>query len=173
MMPSALKKEKFLLPFLSLNSFLAYQNGSLVYHHNFLAVRAILCLVRKGNLLHGRILDFPFVGTFENEERAIRWDIPNINNKIFFLFFFSLPFSSLTAMNTYGVSVALHQKYTDHFNPKGTPIFEIAEEMLLKCGDKKSVLDFLKKSESLTTWGLYIGLSNGQALEVDLREKSF
>ena len=72
-------------------------------------------------------------------------------------------------MNSYGVSVALHQKYTDHFNIKGTPIFEIAEEMLLKCGDKKSVLSFLKNSESLTTWGLYIGFSDGQVLEVDLR----
>ncbi|MEC8623550.1 MAG: hypothetical protein VXY34_01925 [Bdellovibrionota bacterium] len=122
-----------------------------------------------GQTLHGRILDFPLVGTYENEERALRWDVPGVNNQIFSYSSSGLPFSSLTAMNSYGVSVALHQKYTDHFNIKGTPIFEIAEEMLLKCGDKKSVLSFLKNSESLTTWGLYIGFADGQVLEVDLR----
>ena len=36
-----------------------------------------------GHTLHGRILDFPLVGTYENEERAVRWDVPGVSNQIF------------------------------------------------------------------------------------------
>jgi hypothetical protein len=125
-------------------------------------------LNEKGEPLHGRILDFPFAGVYDLQERALKWDLPNIGNQLFSYSSSGFPFSSLTAMNSYGVSVAIHQKYTDVFNIKGTPIFELVEEMLLQCGDKKSILSFLKKNQSLTTWGLYIGFKNGEVLEVDI-----
>ncbi|MEE2745096.1 MAG: hypothetical protein VYD54_14380, partial [Bdellovibrionota bacterium] len=125
-------------------------------------------LNEKGEPLHGRILDFPLAEVFDSQERALKWDLPNLGNQLFSYSSSGFPFSSLTSMNSYGVSVAIHQKYTNVFNIKGTPIFELVEEMLLKCGDKKSVLDFLENNQSLTTWGLYIGFKNGDVLEADL-----
>ena len=120
--------------------------------------------------IHGRVLDFPLQGSFDKNERVI-WS--KLDNGPATLSYSSVgfPYPSITAMTEYGVSFALHQKFDDLFNPNGTPIFELIFNMLQKCGDLKSTLEYLKKNESLTTWAFYMGFSNGEVLACDVMGK--
>jgi hypothetical protein len=120
--------------------------------------------------IHGRVLDFPLQGSFDKNERAL-WT--KLDNGPATLSYSSVgfPYPSITAMTEYGVSFALHQKFDDVFNPKGSPIFELIYNMLQKCGDLKSTLEFLKKNQSLTTWAFYMGFRNGDVLACDVMGK--
>jgi hypothetical protein len=66
------------------------------------------------------------------------------------------------------VSLALHQKFTDIFEPRGTPIFELIYELIHSVSNIEEALAFLKRSRSLTTWALYMGFNDGQVLAVDI-----
>lgn len=120
--------------------------------------------------LHGRVLDFPLQGSYDQGERAM-WSKLDQGPATLSFSSEGFPYPSITAMTEYGVSFALHQKFTDVFNPKGTPIFEIIFNMLQNCGDLKSTLDFLKHQESLTTWAFNMGFSNGDVLSCDIMGK--
>ena len=117
--------------------------------------------------IHGRILDFPLVGSFDQGERAILYDFPG-TPKIFSFGTSGFPYPSITAMTDEGVTFGLHQKITDIFNTAGTPVFEIAFNLLKNCGDSKSSIEFLKKSCSITTWAFYMSFKNGDVLTADL-----
>ena len=71
-------------------------------------------------------------------------------------------------MTDQGVTLGIHQKVTDVFNTAGTPIFELAFNLLKNCGDSKSCIDYLKKSRSITTWAFYMSFKNGDVLTADL-----
>jgi hypothetical protein len=125
---------------------------------------------KTNSAIHGRVLDFPLQGSFDKNERAI-WS--KLDNGPATLSFSSVgfPYPSITAMTEYGVSFALHQKFDDVFNTKGTPIFELIYNMLQQCGDLASTLQYLKKNESLTTWAFYMGFKNGDVLACDVMGK--
>ena len=117
--------------------------------------------------IHGRILDFPLVGSFETAERAVLYEFPG-SPKIFSLGTSGFPYPSITAMTDEGVTFGLHQKITDVFDTSGTPIFEIVYNLLKNCGDSKSSIEYLKKSRSITTWAFNMSFNNGDVLTADL-----
>ncbi len=119
---------------------------------------------------HGRVLDFPLQGSFDKNERMV-WSKLDNGPATLSYSAVGLPYPSITAMTEFGVTFALHQKFTDVFNPKGTPIFELVFNMLQNCGDLKSTLQFLKKNESLTTWAFYMSFKNGDVLACDVMGK--
>ncbi len=116
---------------------------------------------------HTRVLDFPLIETFDQNERLISYDLLN-ESKILSFSTAGIPFPAITAMNEYGVSFALHQKFTDLFDPDGTPIFELSYELLKQAKDLKSTIDFLKKSKSVTTWCILLSFPNGDVLAADI-----
>lgn len=122
---------------------------------------------KQGSPAHGRILDFPLLGSFDQNERII---ITKFNNSPKILSYGSvgMPYPGLTAMNSEGVSYALHQKFTDTLNHNGTPIFELAFQLMSEVGDIKSAKDFLKKNQSITPWGINLGFKDGSVLTAEL-----
>lgn len=116
---------------------------------------------------HARILDFPLLGSFDKEERVV---LSKFNNSptIFSYGSVGMPYPGLTAMNSEGVSYALHQKFTNTLNQKGTPIFELAFQLMSEVGDKESALEFLKKNQSITPWGINLGFKDGSVLTAEL-----
>ncbi len=131
---------------------------------------SVFSLNDKGKLMHGRVLDFPLPGSFDKFERGVTYQFKN-RPIIWSANSVGMPYPAITAMSSEGITVALHQKFTNEFNYQGLPIFEIIYKMLLECHDKKSILSFLKKSCSLTTWGILIGFSDGEILSIDISGK--
>lgn len=134
---------------------------------SLLGCSSLFSLNEKNELLHGRILDFPLVGSYDQAERLLKMKFTG-QQGVVSLGTSGLPYA-LTAVNESGMTLALHQKYCDFFNPKGTPIFDIILDLLLEATDLRSALKFLKSQESLSSWGLYLGFQNGEVLAVDLR----
>ncbi len=124
----------------------------------------------EGTPKHIRLLDFPLVGSYDNAERILIFNEPGYQ-KITSFSSAGFCYPSLTAMNESGITLALHQKFTHIFNPSGTPIFEIAFQLLKQCNDRQSVLSFLNGQKSISSWGLYIGLPSGEVLCCDLLGK--
>lgn len=121
----------------------------------------------EGKLSHLRTLDFPLGGSFDKNERIVRQQFKD-QPIIISCGSAGFPYPSLTAMTSEGVTFALHQKFNDVFDASGTPIFELVQDMLIRCGDLKTTLGFLRKSKSLTTWSLHMGFKDGQVLEADI-----
>ncbi len=119
------------------------------------------------NLTHLRTLDFPLGENFASNERFLRTQFRN-QPTIVSYGSAGFPYPSLSATSSEGLTLALHQKFNDVFDPTGTPIFELVQDLLIRCGDLKTCLGFLRKSKSLTTWSLHLGFSDGQVLEADL-----
>lgn len=117
--------------------------------------------------VHGRVLDFPLLDSYDVEERLLLTKFKG-QPKIFSYGSHGMPYPGLTAMNSEGVSFALHQKFTNQLNPKGTPIFELAYQFLCEVGDLKSALHFLEKNQSLTTWAFNVGFKTGEVLMADI-----
>ena len=134
---------------------------------SLLGCSSLFMLNDEDQLTHIRTLDFPLGTTFDIHERIVRTqfkDQPIITSYSSAGF----PYPSLTAQTSAGISFALHQKFNDVFNPDGTPIFELIQDMLIRCDDLKTTLGFLRKSKSLTTWSFHMGFKDGQVLEADL-----
>jgi hypothetical protein len=121
----------------------------------------------KQNIIHGRILDFPMQGSFDKNERAIFYDLNGVPKTLGFGSA-GIPYPSITLMTEDGMTLALHQKFTSLFNKNGMPIFELIFDLIKNANDKKSVLEYLKKNPSMTTWGLYMSFKNGEILAADL-----
>ncbi|MGZ3808812.1 MAG: hypothetical protein ACXVCE_12060, partial [Bacteriovorax sp.] len=121
-------------------------------------------------VVHGRILDFPLQGTYDKKERAILYDLKGMPKTLGFGSC-GIPYPSITLMTEDGLTLALHQKFTNVFNKDGASIFELIFDMIKNAGDKKSVLEYLKSHESITTWCLYMSFKNGEALAVDVMGK--
>ncbi|MFN8369703.1 MAG: hypothetical protein U0T83_03655 [Bacteriovoracaceae bacterium] len=116
---------------------------------------------------HLRILDYPLVGSFDVKERMI---IYKFKNRPQVLSFGSagLPYPSLTAMNSEGITLALHQKCSNYFNLRGNSIFDICYKILMECSDLKSTLKLLKQHPSLTAWGINLSFKDGTVASIDI-----
>lgn len=121
----------------------------------------------NGGIVHGRVLDFPLIGSYDKNERAVLYNFRGYP-KIFCYSSAGFPYPSLTAMTDQGVTLAIHQKFTPVFNRKGIPIFELVYQLLCNCHNKRSAINFLKKKQSITTWGLYMSFKNGDVLACDI-----
>ncbi|MEC7276015.1 MAG: hypothetical protein VXV96_06825 [Bdellovibrionota bacterium] len=128
---------------------------------------AFVWCTKRDALVHGRTLDFPFHGSFDVHERAIQ---SQLNDGPMTLSFSSagFPFPSITAMSEAGYTLGLHQKFSRTFHYQGTPIFDLIFEMLQNCDSLEEVVRFLKKSESLTAWSLYMGFQDGRVLSFEI-----
>ena len=122
---------------------------------------------KREALIHGRIFDYPLMDCFDIQERAL---LTQFKSGPAILSFGSsgFPYPSLTCQTSTGISLALHRKVTSFFDFKGMPIFELIFQMLQTCSHPKEVIAFLKKSRTLTCWGLYMGFSSGEVLAADL-----
>lgn len=127
----------------------------------------------EGEVIHGRILDFPLQGSYDRFERAISYDLTDLPKMLGFGAS-GIPYPSITLMTEDGMTLALHQKFTNVFNPKGMSIFEYIFALTKVGRDKKSVLEFIRTHQTITTWCLYITFKNGEVLACDLHgEKPF
>ena len=124
----------------------------------------------KSEVVHGRILDFPLQGSYDSYERAILYDLKGMPKTLGFGTS-GIPYPSITLMTEDGITLSLHQKFTNVFNIDGTSIFELIFDLLKNANDKKSTLEYLRKHESITTWCLYMSFKNGDVLAVDLMGK--
>lgn len=125
---------------------------------------------KRDSMVHGRTLDFPFLGSFDANERILK---ARFDHGPLTLSFSSagFPYPSITVMSEAGFSLALHQKFSRTFNYTGTPIFDLIFELLQNCQSQKDIIQFLKKSESLTAWALYIGFADGKVLSSEIDGK--
>lgn len=121
----------------------------------------------ENEMIHGRILDFPLKNSFDLYERTILYAFDG-RPKIFGFSSAGIPYPSITATNEYGVTVALHQKFTNVLNLSGESIFEIIYEMLNQVKNKSDAIKFLQDKKSITTWCLYMSFSNGEILAYDI-----
>ncbi len=125
----------------------------------------------KSEIVHGRILDFPLQGSYDLKERGILYDLKGMP-KTFGFGSAGIPYPSITLM-TEDLTLSLHQKFTNVFNKDGVSIFELIFDLVKNANDKKSVLEYLKTHESITTWCLYMSFKNGDVLGVDVMGKEF
>lgn len=124
----------------------------------------------KSEVVHGRILDFPLQGSYDTYERAILYDLKGMP-KVLGFGSAGIPYPSITLMTEDGITLSLHQKFTNVFNKDGSSIFELIFKLIKNANDRKSTLEFLKHHQSITTWCLYMSFKNGDALAVDLMGK--
>lgn len=121
----------------------------------------------QGNPIHARILDFPLKGTYDQNERIVRsnykgsYQVLNYSTT-------GLPFSGLTSMNEKGLTLAIHQKFTDKFDQHGTPIFYLAHKLIHHCSNIEDALHFLKGARTITCWNFNLMDKEGNVLEADL-----
>lgn len=120
-----------------------------------------------GEVVHGRILDFPLQGSFDTYERAISYDVTGMPKTLGFGSV-GIPYPSITLMTEDGITIALHQKFTNLFNPQGISIFEYIFKLIQTANDKKSVIEFVKAHQTITTWCLYMTFKDGDVLACDL-----
>ena len=118
-------------------------------------------------VVHGRILDFPLQGSFDIYERAIIYDVKGMPKTLGFGTV-GIPYPSITLMTEDGMTLALHQKFTNIFNPQGMSIFEYVLKLVQMANDKKSVMEFVQAHQTITTWCLYMTFKNGDVLACDL-----
>ncbi len=126
-----------------------------------------------GEVVHGRILDFPLQGSYDHFERAIMYDLKGMPKMLGFGSC-GIPYPSITLMTEDGITLALHQKFTNVFNSQGQSIFEYIFDLIKSCRDKESVAQFIRSRQTVTTWCLYMTFKNGDVLAADLMgEKSY
>ncbi len=124
-------------------------------------------LDKNNNPIHTRILDFPLKDTYDSGERVIINSYKNRNKTISFSSC-GQPFSGMTSMNDKGLTLGVHQKFTDNFNQHGQSIFYLLHELIHQCDDTKDALEFLKHHQSLTCWNFNLLDKNGKVLSADL-----
>lgn len=154
----------YLLP-----EFLSFMSKWLpAYSLNLLGCSSFFMMDRENKSpLHGRILDFPLLESYDLHERAVLYSF-NDTPKIFSYGASGLFYPSLTAMTEHGITFALHQIFSDSYDNKGTPIFELIYQLLSNADNKRSAIKFLKKARSLTCWAFHLGFKNGDVLACNI-----
>lgn len=132
-----------------------------------LGCSSFFALNDEDQVVHYRVLDFPLIGSYDQFERAVTMELDG-RPKVFHYSSAGLPYAGLTCMNEHGLTIAVHQKFNDHFYHLGTPIFELVNEIIFNCDTTESVLEFLKDKSSITAWGLYISDKNKNVLTIDI-----
>jgi hypothetical protein len=118
-------------------------------------------------LHHGRILDFPLMDNFTKNERMLHLKLNGWEEMVSFSTT-GLAYPALTTMTARGITLAIHQKFTNFFNPNGTPIFDLVTKLLNSADCVESAISFLEKNISLTCWGIYMGFPDGRVLAIDI-----
>lgn len=121
----------------------------------------------QGEVIHGRLLDFPLHQSFDLNERAVTYKIDNLP-VIVGLGATGIPYPSISLMTDYGMTLALHQKFTDIFDPKGMPIFEYIFKLVTECRTEDEVLEFIRRHKTITTWCLNISFASGKVISADI-----
>lgn len=117
--------------------------------------------------IHTRILDFPLVDQYEKYERSVFLNINGLP-KILSHSTRGYPLPGLTSMNEHGLTIAIHQKFSNYFNFKGEPIIKIAFDIITKATNVFEAKKILRQKSSMTYWGLYISDSQSNVLAVDI-----
>ncbi len=130
---------------------------------SLLGCSSYFMLNEENQPVHIRILDFPLAGSFDIFERATILENRG-GPKIFSFSSAGLCYPSLNAMTDKGVTLALHQKFSNTFNYQGTPIFEIAYKVLQEADSVESAIKCLNKMESISSWGIYMSFKTGEVL---------
>lgn len=117
--------------------------------------------------IHTRILDFPLVDQYEKFERSVYLDINGLP-KIISHSTRGYPLPGLTSMNEHGLTIAIHQKFSNYFNFKGEPIIKIAFDIISQATNVFEAKKILRQKSSMTYWGLYICDSQSNVLAVDI-----
>lgn len=123
-------------------------------------------LSEEGNILHGRILDFPMMNSFDTHERVVQ---QRVDDRVITSFGAAgFPYPSITACSSAGMTVSLHQKFTNIFDKNGRPIFDLVYDLLKYCSTEEDIKSYLSEQRSITSWSLYISLQNKKALEIEI-----
>lgn len=112
---------------------------------------------KSGALMHARILDFPLFGSFDKQERILSTCWNKNKTQVISLGSIGFPYPSITALNSNGLSFALHQKFTNDFNRHGSSIFEIVNKMANEAKNLEDIIQIAKSNPSITTWCLHVG----------------
>jgi hypothetical protein len=118
--------------------------------------------------IHTRVLDYPLWGTFSENEQSFRLEIPG-RQKIFYHSSLVLPFPFLSCMNESGLTICLHQKYSNFFNRKGESIFSIMYELASNAQNIKDIKKILKDKNSITSWNIVCSDNTGRGISIDIR----
>lgn len=121
-----------------------------------------------GGVNHTRILDYALTGPFEKHERSILYDFDD-RLRSFSFSSTGVPFSSLSAMNEKGLTMALHYKHGQYFNFEGDSIFLITSEIMNSCHNIREAIKLIKSKSSISYWGIYLSDSNGEIASIDIR----
>lgn len=121
---------------------------------------------RNKDILHLRVLDFPLHDTYTKSDRFLYTDLPG-SQKVFSAGPQGMPLHSLTATNESGLSMSVHQKFDQHFNPNGTPVLLISNHMINTCHSLEEVKAEAKKFESMGSWGIHFCDKNGKILSLE------
>ena len=135
----------------------------------------VSCFYRKGmnTCMMGSI---PFLrGTdIDGKERSILYKFHK-RPVIFSCNTIGSPWPSFFAMNDKGLTLSFFQGGTGGFHLTGMPIFEIIDQILISNMTQKAALCFLKKTNTIGSWKINLGFSNGKILSAHMKgeEKSF
>lgn len=121
---------------------------------------------KNKEILHLRVLDFPLHDTYTKADRFLFSDLPG-SQKVFSIGPQGMPLHSLTATNEAGLSMSVHQKFDQHFNPNGTPVLLISNHLINKCKTLEEVKTEAKKFESMGSWGIHFCDENGKVLSLE------
>lgn len=125
----------------------------------------------NNSVIHSRVLDYPFGGLFEKNERSLLYDF-NGRYKIFSFSTRGMVFPSLSAINEKGLSLALHYKHGNYFDQKGYPIFLSIFDILSYCSTIQDVKKYLQNYPSMAHWGLYLSDAKGDVGSFDIIGKN-
>ena len=121
----------------------------------------------SNHITHSRILDYPLAEYYDKYEQTVLYHLSE-QNKVFSFQTQGLPFPSLTSMNEYGLTMALHYKHGNVLNLKGQSIFSLAYKVISMARDLDDVKKILRSEKSVSSWGLYFSNSKDTVLAVDL-----
>jgi hypothetical protein len=127
---------------------------------------SLIARTSQGETLHGRVLDFPLLGSFDQGEQFLSYQFKD-SMKVFTHTSAGIPFTSLTSHNEKGMSLALHQKFNTSFHYDGLPIFIITDHLMRHCSNAKDFLRELKDLKTMTKWCLIASFSSGEVVVAD------
>lgn len=112
-----------------------------------------------------RIINWPL--HLGHELELIYLQIPH-QNSLFIQTIKGLPFLPLTMMNSYGLSLGVHRKFSPLEHPEGVEIGQIALETMINSRDVFQARKFLKGKQTLHHWGLVFLDSSHELLAMDM-----
>lgn len=129
---------------------------------------SLFVLDEKNNgVIHSRILDFPLTDQYEKYERSMLMDVRGLP-KVLSHSTRGHCIPGMTSMNEFGLTIAIHQKFSNYFNVEGEPIVKIAFDIITQASDVNEAKKILRNKTSMTYWGLYLSDAKNEVLAVDI-----